>query len=317
MAGGRNLCFILGLALAMPLHAAAQSAPGADAASAAPATPPTDAAAISDPAPAPDAAAPQTADAPSAAVTTPTAADSTVIPHATVQVVHTPVAVVRSGPGPQHPIVATLREGEVLTIDARSGPWYHLQLADTKSGWVHEDLLQTYVDPRKFQFVPDPGLPSRMRSFHFVAFAGNYAADREDNGILLGSRIGYSLTRRFAFEVGLGYTRVVRTTYVLERIFGLRLEEEVFKMFFYEAGASMDILPGRRVTPFLSAAAGASVLEGHAEPTYTIGLGTKFFVSKRTALRWELRDHRMHGGNQFTRFSGDNLEFSGGCELLF
>jgi outer membrane beta-barrel protein len=272
------------------------------------------------PAPTGEAAA-SAAAVPAAEISTPPEAasqrDSTVIPHATVQVVHTPVAVVRSGPGPQHPIVATLPEGEVLTIDARSGAWYHLQLADTKSGWVHEDLLQTYVDPRKFEFAPDPGLPSRMRSFHFVAFGGNYAADREDNGLLLGARMGYSLTRRFAFEVGLGYTRVVRTTYVLERIFGLRLEEEVFKMFFYEAGASMDILPGRRVTPFITAAAGASVLEGHAEPTYTVGLGTKFFVSKRTALRWELRDHRMHGGNQFTRFSGDNLEFSGGCELLF
>jgi outer membrane beta-barrel protein len=242
---------------------------------------------------------------------------TTFIPHATVQVVGTSVAVVRSGPGTQHAIVATVREGDVLTIDARSGAWYHLQLADTKSGWVHEDLLKTYVDPRKFEFVPDPGRPSRMRSFHLNVYGGNYAADREDNGLLFGARIGYSLTRRFAFEAGVGYTHVVRTTYVLERIFGLRLEEETFRLFFYEAGVSMDILPGRRVTPFVLAGVGASVLEAHAEPTYTFGVGTKLFVAKRMALRWELRDHRLHGGNQFTRFSGDNLEFSGGCELLF
>ena len=232
-----------------------------------------------------------------------------------MQVVHTPVAVVRSGPGPQHPIVATLREGEVLTIDARSGPWYHLQLADTQSGWVHEDLLQTYVDPRKFQFVPDPGLPSRMRSFHFVAFAGNYAADREDNGILLGSASVFADALRVRGRAGL---HARRAQHLCARAHLRPASERGLQDVLLRGSRRLDGHPARPPrTPFLSAAAGASVLEGHAEPTYTIGLGTKFFVSKRTALRWELRDHRMHGGNQFTRFSGDNAEFSGGCSCCF
>jgi outer membrane beta-barrel protein len=150
-----------------------------------------------------------------------------------------------------------------------------------------------------------------------VGYGGTYAADREDNGFLVGARIGYSLTRRFAFEAGVGYTSVVRTTYVLERIFGLRLEQEKFDLLFYEVGGSMDILPGRRVTPFVTAGGGASVLNSHAEPTWVVGVGTKMFLVKRMALRWELRDHHMQGGNQFTRFAGDNLEFSGGAEWLF
>ena len=118
---------------------------------------------------------------------------------------------------------------------------------------------------------------------------------------MVGARIGYSLTRRFAFEAGVGYTSVLRTTYVLEQIFGLRLEEERFDLFFYEAGGSMDILPGRRVTPFLAAGGGASVLGSHVEPTWSLGLGTKMFVAKRVALRWELRDHHLHGGNRGNR----------------
>ena len=243
--------------------------------------------------------------------------DSTAIPQASVQVVGTPVGVVRSGPGLQFAIVATVREWDVLRVDARSGAWYHLRLADTSSGWMHESLLQTYVDPRRFEFVPDPGRPSRQRCFHVVGYAGELAADREDNGFLFGGRIGYSLSQRFAFEAGVGYTHVVRTTYVLERIYNLRLEEERFDLFFYHAGLSMDLLPGRRVTPFVAAAAGASVLDARVEPTWSLGVGTKAFLTRRLALRWELRDHRLRGGNRFTRFNGDNLEFSAGGEILF
>ncbi len=247
----------------------------------------------------------------------PAPADSSAVPSADVEVVGTPVAVVRAGPGAEHAIVATVKEGQVLTLDAKSGEWNHVRLGEATSGWMHESLLKTYIDPRKFQFAPDPGLPSRQRSFHIVGYGGNYAADREDNGMLFGARIGYSLTRRFAFEAGIGYTGVTRTTYVLERIFGLRLEQERFDLFFYEAGASMDVLPGRRVTPFVTLGFGASVLGSQVEPTYAVGLGTKMFLAKRVAVRWELRDHRLRGGNRFTRFSGDNLEFSGGTELLF
>lgn len=250
-------------------------------------------------------------------VTAAAPADSTAVPNATVQVVGTPVAVVRSGPGPQHAIVATVREGDVLTLDARAGAWFHLQLADGKSGWMHEDLLRLYVDPRRFEFAPDPGRPSRQRNFHLTAFGGGYAADREDNGFLVGARVGYSLTNRFGFEAGVGYTSVLRTTYVLERVFGLRLEEERFDLFFYQAGVTADVLPGRRVTPFVTAFLGASVLNAAVEPTWGLGIGTKAFLAKRLALRWEVRDHRMSGGNAFTRFAGDNLEFSSGVEMLF
>lgn len=257
------------------------------------------------------------ASAPEVALPAPVAAPFDSAATADVQVIGGPVAVVRAGPGPEHAIVATVKEGQVLILDARSGEWNHVRLGDAASGWMHESLLKAYVDPRKFEFTPDRGRPSRQRAFHAVLYGGNYAADREDNGLLYGGRIGYSLTRRFAFEAGVGRTTVTRTTFVLERVFGLRLEEEHFDLFFYEAGVTADVLPGRRVSPFVTLGFGASVLDSRVEPTYAIGLGTRAFLTKRAALRWEVRDHRLRGGNRFTRFSGDNLEFSGGAELLF
>jgi outer membrane beta-barrel protein len=239
------------------------------------------------------------------------------VPRADVQVVGTSVAVVRSGPGTEHGIVTTVHEGQVLALDAKSGVWDHVELRDGTSGWVHQDYLRVYVDSRRFEFVPDPGHPSRQRTFHLVAYYGTYAADREDNGPLLGGRIGYSLTPRWAFEAAVGRTHVTRTTYVIERIFNLRLEQERFDLFFYEAGVSMDVLPGRRVSPFVGAGLGASVLDARVESTWSLGVGTRAFLTKRVGLRWELRDHHMRGGNRFTRFTGNNLEFSGGAEMLF
>ena len=52
-------------------------------------------------------------------VPAPTAADS--VRTADVQVIGGPVAVVRAGPGPEHAIVATVREGQILILDAKSG----------------------------------------------------------------------------------------------------------------------------------------------------------------------------------------------------
>ena len=262
----------------------------------------------------------ETPASPAAAPATPAVASSDsmqAVPRADVQVVGTPEAVVRSGPGTEHAIVTTVHEGQVLALDARSGVWDHVELRDGTSGWVHQDYLRVYVDPRRFEFVPDPGHRSRQRTFHLVAYYGRYAADREDNGQLVGGRIGYSLTPRWAFEAAVGRTRVTRTTYILERIYNLRLEEERFDLFFYEAGVSMDVLPGRRVSPFVGVGLGASVLDARVESTWGFGVGTRAFLTPRVGLRWELRDHHLRGGNRFTRFTGNNLEFSGGAELLF
>ncbi len=150
-----------------------------------------------------------------------------------------------------------------------------------------------------------------------VAFVGGYAADREDNSFLYGARLGYALSSRITFEAAVGKTRVRRSMFVLEQIYNLRLEETVFDVFYYEAGVSYDILARRRVTPFVALGAGATVLNARVEPTWSMAIGTRAFLTRRTALRWEIRDHRLKVGNQFTRFSGDNLEFSAGAEVLF
>ena len=239
------------------------------------------------------------------------------IPTMRVRVENTPVVVLRAGPTSEHAIVATASAGDELIIDARAGTWLHATTPSGASGWVHESLLGENIQRDAFAFQPDPGIPTRQRTLHAVLFAGMYAADREDNGFLLGGRMGYALTSRFAIEVGAGRTRIRRSTYVIEQIYNLRIEEENFDVFFYDAGLNIDLLPGRRVAPFVAAAVGATILNTRVEPTWSAAIGTRVFMSQRAAMRWEVRDHRFESGNQFTRFQGDNIEFSGGIELLF
>jgi hypothetical protein len=268
--------------------------------------------------PAPGLPALDAAEADSTATATASAVrDTTVIPRARLRVRHTQVAVLRAGAGAHHPIVTTVREDDILIVDARTGPWFHVTTPDGTSGWVHDSLLANDVDRTKFAFKPDPGRLERQGSLSLAVYAGSYAADREDNGFLYGARFGYAFTSRFSFEVAAGRTRVERNTFVIEELFNLRIEEETFDVFFYEAGLNVHVLPRRRVVPFVSAAIGATVLNSRVEPTWSVGIGTLAFVSRRIALRWEIRDHRLEAGNQFTRFTGDNIEFSAGTQLLF
>ena len=243
--------------------------------------------------------------------------DSLEAPTMRVRVYGTPIAVLRAGPGDEHALVATALEEDILVVDARTGPWYHVTGADGASGWVHRELVRNDVDRQQFTFQPDPGKHERLRTLALNVYIGSYAADREDNGFLIGARMGYAVTSRFTFEVGIGRTRIVRSTFVLEQLFNLRLEEETFNVFFYEAGVAMDLLPGRRVAPFVAAGVGATILNARVEPTWSMAVGTRAYLSKLFALRWEIRDHRLEVGNQFTRFRADNIEFSAGLELQF
>jgi outer membrane beta-barrel protein len=71
------------------------------------------------------------------------------------------------------------------------------------------------------------------------------------------------------------------------------------------------------MVPFLTAGVGSSIMQGDTEPTWNFGAGTSLFLSKRMAMRWEVRDYRFSSGPDDARRSNDNIEFSLGTEFLF
>ena len=56
---------------------------------------------------------------------------------------------------------------------------------------------------------------------------------------------------------------------------------------------------------------------GRAETSLNFGAGTKLFVSKRAAVRWEVRDYRFQSGSTTSRLTNNNIEFTIGTEVLF
>jgi outer membrane beta-barrel protein len=132
----------------------------------------------------------------------------------------------------------------------------------------------------------------------------------------VGGRLGYYVLDFVEAEAGVGWTHVVRPQETVENLFGLRLEEEKFHLLFYQMNLTVEVLPGRQMVPFVTAGAGASMLQGSAEPTWNVGLGSRLYLSKKTALRWEVRNYRFISHTDSSPHSNSNFEFILGTSFL-
>ena len=225
--------------------------------------------------------------------------------------------VVRSGPGSGYAIVGLYPQGRSFTVIAKSAEWYNVRLSDTETGWVHSSLCQELDDLEGLEFRPNPKLYTRTGSYVLSGYAGAYAFDRKSNSLVLGGRVGYYVFSRMQAEAGVSWTHVRRGQEVVESLFGLTLEAEDFHKLFYHLNLAWEILPGRQMVPYLSGGAGSSIMLGRAEAAFNFGAGTMLFLSRRTAVRWEVRDFTFKTGSDAARLRNHNIEFTLGSEYLF
>lgn len=61
---------------------------------------------------------------------------------------------------------------------------------------------------------------------------------------------------------------------------------------------------------------GSAIAEG-SEASFHYNVGTMLFLSKRTAMRWEVRAYNFHSGSEEARVSNNNIAFTLGTSLLF
>lgn len=108
-----------------------------------------------------------------------------------------------------------------------------------------------------------------------------------------------------------------RPAEIVESLFGLSLEAEDFHMMFYHFMATYELLPGRQMVPYVSVGAGSSIMKGESEPSLNLGAGTTMYLSRRTAVRWEVRDYRMKTGAANARQTHHNVELTIGTLYLF
>ena len=226
-------------------------------------------------------------------------------------------SVVRSGPGDQFALAGAYDKGTIFPVFAKSGPWYGVRISATESGWIHSGLVEEFEDLGDLEFRPNPKLYTRTGSYILSGYAGGYAFDRKSNSLVLGARLGYYVFDRITAEAGLAWTHIKRPAEIVESLFGLTLEAEKFHMLFYSLNLTWEILPGRQMVPFVTAGAGSAIMQGGTEPAFNFGAGTMLFLSKRVAMRWEVRDYRLSTGNGTSRVSNDNIEFTLGTNYLF
>ena len=225
--------------------------------------------------------------------------------------------VVRSGPGNDFSIVGVFPRGREFPVIAKSGDWYDIRVSDNESGWIHASLCRELDDLSGLEFKPNPKLFTRTGSFVLSGYGGAYAFDRKSNSLVLGGRLGYYVFDRVLAEAGVSWTHVQRSQEVVESLFALSLEAEDFQMLFYQLNVVYEVLPGRQMVPYLGAGVGSAIFLGRAETSFNFGAGTKLFVSKHTAVRWEVRDYRFDSGSSTARLTNNNIEFTIGTEVLF
>ena len=234
-----------------------------------------------------------------------------------VRLVGKPVNVVRSGPGNNFAIVGTFPTGTRFPVIARSGAWYGVRVSETATGWVHSSLCREMDDLSGLEFRPNAKLYTRTGSYVLSAYGGAYAFDQKSNSAVIGGRVGYYVFDRIVAEAGVSYTSIRRPAEIVESLFDLRLEAEQFPMLFYQMNVTWELLPGRQMVPYVSAGVGSTLLLGQSQPSTNFGAGTRLFLSKRSAMRWEVRDYRFRSpGNAVTPLN-NNIEFTLGSEVLF
>jgi outer membrane beta-barrel protein len=224
--------------------------------------------------------------------------------------------VVRTGPGDTFAIKGVYPKGTTFPVIAKSGDWYNIRLSDTETGWIHSSLCEEVDDFSDLEFRPNPRLYSRVGSFILTADVGGYSFDRKSNSVSVGGRVGYYILDFLEAEAGVGWTHVVRPQETVESLFGLRLEEERFDLLFYNLNLTLEVLPGRQMVPFVTGGAGASMFQGTAETTWNVGAGTRLYLSKKTAIRWEVRNYRFTSHLDTTPHSNNNFEMILGTSFL-
>jgi outer membrane beta-barrel protein len=225
--------------------------------------------------------------------------------------------VVRAGPGDGFAIVSVQPKGASFPVIAKNGVWYDVKLSDSESGWIHASLCHEFDDLSDLEWKPNPKRFTRTGSFIGTAYAGAYAFDRKSNSLVLGGRLGYYMFDRVQVEGGVSWTRVNRPAEIVENLFGLTLEAEKFDMLSYQLNLTWELMPGRQMVPFVTVGAGSSLFQGDTEPSFNFGAGTSLFLSRRLAMRWEVRDYHFSSGSDAARVTNDNIEFALGTMYLF
>lgn len=172
---------------------------------------------------------------------------------------------------------------------------------------------------------PLQGMSWRNRPFHFDAFAGTIMLQNlipgeidQSGAFFDGFRLGYDFDHYWGAEVRLGFAQG-RLIYPTDTTFSGKSQLILldYNVQFYPWGDT-------KWRPYATLGLGAAVFQyedelgrarDQSQVSMPFGLGLKYFLNKRIALRFELLDNLALGGTDAV--SSNNFSVSGGFEYRF
>jgi len=163
----------------------------------------------------------------------------------------------------------------------------------------------------------------RGGSIEVSPFVGyNWFQDKQNlkDRPVYGGRLGYNFTPHFGIE---GTVEFIKTavddkglTSIKEGQFGFPMDD--VDLYFYHVDAVYHFMPEGKLNPFIVAGFGGAHykprVSDHDMPAFNVGVGAKYWLTDRVALRADLRDYIV---NEITQETYHNVAATVGVTLAF
>lgn len=190
----------------------------------------------------------------------------------------------------------------------------------TQPAPANEQVVVPQVERREIKL---PKFPSR--DFEIGLLGGTYATENFGSSFVGGLRLGYHITEDFFVQAVYAQTRVSDEAF-RQILPGGVFVDETETLSYYNLSIGYNILPGEvfigtsRALPmqlYLIAGVGSTDFNDQSRQTFNLGFGARVFLSDKTALSVDLRNHLYSLDLLGKRQSTQNLELTAGVSYFF
>jgi hypothetical protein len=193
-----------------------------------------------------------------------------------------PYLELHTGPGRGYPVTQVVARGEAVDVLMRRTEWFKVRTERGVEGWAYErDLLQTTLAD---------GTPFQIN----LGDRAGFATHRWESGIFGGAYAGATLIS--------GYEAVSLTDNLKIELSASQFLGNLSNGYLIDIGFAHVFMPNWRFSPFVTLGGGYERVEPKAtlaqplsssNETGYVGLGARFYLTRRLFLRGELREHEI------------------------
>jgi hypothetical protein len=193
-----------------------------------------------------------------------------------------PYLELHTGPGRGYPVTQVVARGESIDVLMRRTEWFKVRTERGIEGWAYErDLMHTTLAD---------GTPFQLNLGDLAGFASH----RWESGAFGGAYAGATLISAYQ---ALSLTDNLKIELSASQFLG-----NLSNGYLIDLGFSHVFMPNRRFSPFVTLGGGYERVEPKAtlaqpisssNQTAYVGVGVRFYLSRRLFLRGELREHEV------------------------